>query len=339
MGVKRQQKLRWLVPLGTVGFLVLAAAICAGQSPGFSGFSLNDSYALGNGAQRDGDQLIMAYTIDLKSESAIDGKATLIGNEASVNTHVAGDLVVIAKRLKLGADAHVAGDLVICVNDLERADGALIDGEIREECEEGGRASISSLFDSGIDNWRGNFLVRLSGLLGSALLFGALAALGVVLVPQPLTRISYAIQHAPLVTGGVGFLTIVIAVGLTAFYMVSLFLVLPVVLFPFVLFGWLVIGLFGLLGWVALAEPFGRTLLKRFGANDQPPLITAVVGAIVLALLLRVWSLLWIVSWVGLLAIVILGSMGVGAVVLTRVGTERYPDRTTGSHTVIRIDE
>jgi hypothetical protein len=108
-------------------------------------------------------------------------------------------------------------------------------------------------------------------------------------------------------------------------YAISLILILPVILLPFVVLAWVVIGLLSLLGWVALAEPFGRTLFRWLHMEPQPPMIAAAMGGITLTALVRVWSIFPFTEWIGLLATVVLGSAGLGAVVLTRAGTRTYP--------------
>ncbi len=116
-----------------------------------------------------------------------------------------------------------------------------------------------------------------------------------------------------------------VAVGLTIIYSMSLLLVLPVVLLPFVIVGWLIVGFLSLLGWVALAQPFGVWVVSRFGMDRQPRMVSAAIGGITLALLLRIWSIFWFTAWIGLLATIILGSVGLGAVILTHIGTRPYP--------------
>ena len=79
------------------------------------------------------------------------------------------------------------------------------------------------------------------------------------------------------------------------------------------------------MGWTALAAPFGVWVFRLLRMDHQPRMVAAAVGGIVLALLLRVWSVFWFTFWIGLVASIILGSIGLGAVILTRVGTRPYP--------------
>jgi hypothetical protein len=321
----KPQKRRWLIPLGVLGSLLLTSLACVGGTREVDGFGLRRTYDLKEGEQRSGDQVILATTIKLRPESTIDGDATLIGQKVELGAEVAGDVVVVADRLTVKETAVIRGDLVMCVDNLTRENGARIDGEVKKECTESRHTSVSNLFESGFEDWQENFFVRLTSLIGGALFFGALAALSTVIVPRPLIRMSRSIRQAPVVTGGVGCLTVLVAIGLTLAYVVSLLLILPLILLPFVLLGWVLLGLLSVLGWVALAEPFGRFLFRMLHMDEQPRMVTAAIGGIALTVLVRMWSLFWFTTWIGALMMVMLGSVGLGAVVLTRLGTRSYP--------------
>ncbi len=318
-------KSRWLVPLSVLALLVLASLACASQSDNVKGFDLQRSYTLKNGDQISGDQVILAYDIKLNPGSVIDGNATLTGNSVVLGAEVDGDAVIVADNVSVGDTAHVTGDLIVCSKNFERSPAALVDGQVKEECTNSGSVSFSNTVESGWDTWRGSIFFRVSSSIAGALLFGALAALGTILFPQPLVRMSESVQRSPWRAGGIGFLTMLVAIGLTIIYGISLLLVLPVILLPFVIVGWMIVMFLSLLGWVALAQPFGVFLVRRLGMDHQPRMVSAALGGITLALLLRVWSIFWFTAWIGLFATVILGSVGLGAVLLTHVGTRPYP--------------
>jgi hypothetical protein len=324
--VQSRPKSRWLAPFSVLTLLVLASLACASQSADkVKGFDLQRSYTLKSGEQRSGDQVILAYDIKLNPGSVIDGNATLTGNSVTLGAEINGDAVVVADNVSVGDSAHVTGDLIVCSKNYEQSPAARIDGKVKEECTNSGSVSFSNTVESGWDAWRGSILFRVSSSIAGALLFGAVAALGTVLVPQPLVRMSESVQRSPWRAGGMGFLTMLVAIGLTVIYSISLLLVLPVILLPFVIVGWMIVALFSLLGWVALAQPFGVFLVRRLGMDRQPRMVSAAVGGITLALLIRVWSVFWFTAWIGILATVILGSVGLGAVLLTHVGTRPYP--------------
>ena len=317
---------RWMIPLGVLVVSLLAMLACAASAIKTDGFSLRKDFVLASGSQRSGDQLIVAAgNIRFEPQSAVAGKATLIGSDVALDGEMAGDVVVIADRLVVGDQARIQGDLIACANTIERRPGAQIGGEFKEECSERHGVSVASLFNSGLHGWRDNIALRFGGMVVGALLFGAVAALVTLVAPRPLIRMSNSMRRAPGTTGGFGCLTILAALGLTMIYLVSLLLVLPLVLLPFVVLGWAILGLLSLLGWIALAEPFGNRVLDFLGIDDQPRMIAAAVGGIALTLAVRIWGLFWFTSWIGALLMVVLGSIGLGAVVLTRLGTRPFP--------------
>ncbi|MBN2303995.1 MAG: hypothetical protein JXQ72_05935 [Anaerolineae bacterium] len=318
---------RWMVPLAVLGMMMLSSLACIAETRDVDGFNLRRVFDLAAGEQRTGDQVVMAYEINLETGSVVDGDVTLTGNQVDLSGTVDGDVVVIADRLTVSDDAYVSGDLVVCVKNLNLSAQATVGGEFKEECDSSSRVSVSKLIDSGWNSWREGWFFRVSSAVIGSFLFGALAALGTVVVPRPLVRMSETIRRSPLVTGGVGCLTMVVAVGLTVVYVISLLLILPAVLLPFVVLFWLLIALLSLLGWVALAEPFGIIVFRVLRVSEQPRMINAAIGGITLVLLLRIWSVFWFTAWVGVLATVVLGSVGLGAVLLTRAGTRSFARR------------
>jgi hypothetical protein len=317
---------RWIIPLGVLVTTLLATLACTGSKVKADGFSLRRDFTLASGSQRSGDQVIVAIKdAYFEPQSMVTGKATIIGSDVVIDGEMADDVVVLADRLVVGENAHIQGDLTVCTNALVRQPGARIDGKLTEECSDGHGVSIASLFESGMDGWRENAVLRFGSMLAGALLFGAVAALVTLIFPRPLIRMSHSMRRSPGTTGGFGCLTILAALGLTMIYLISLLLVLPLVLLPFFVLAWVALGLLSLLGWIALAEPLGNVVLNWLDIDEQPRMISAAVGGVALTLAVRVWGLFWFTSWIGVVLAAILGSIGLGAVVLTRVGTRPFP--------------
>ncbi len=307
--------------------LALVVTGCQTSAEDFDSFSMASSYTLRAGEERAGDQVILAGTIVLEAGSVVDGGITLLGEKVTLDGEVRGEAVAVADRLTAGDEAHITGDLVVCAKSLELSDAARIDGQVREECNRSGRASVANTINSGWESWRGSVLFRMGAVISGSLFFGALSALLTAILPRSLVRMSESIYRAPVIAGGVGMLTMLAATGLTVVYGISLLLILPLVLLPLVILAWLVIGALSVLGWVALVGPFGVALLRRAGLEGQPHMVAAAVGGVALSLLLRVWSIFWFTAWIGLLATALLGAIGLGAVLLTRAGTRPYPRR------------
>jgi hypothetical protein len=263
--------------------------------------------------------------VKLNAGSIVDGNLTLTGNQVDFDGEVLGDAVIVADDLHIGDMAHVTGDMVVCADNLTQSDTARIEGDFKKECSSSRRVSVTHLIESGWESWRDSLFFRVSSAIVGSLLLAALSVLVTAALPRPLARLVESVHRSPLVVSGMGFLTIVLAIGMTMMYIVSLQLILPVILLPLVLLGWLVVGLLSLFGWIALAGPLGRFVLHRLGAGKQPPMVAAAVGGLVLGLGLRVWSVFWLTAWIGLGITVLIASVGLGAVILTRIGTRPFP--------------
>lgn len=314
----------WLVLLAG---LLLGLSACQSTAQNLDNFSLSSSYSLAAGETGAGNQVIIASDIALAPGSVVDGDITLMGSTVTVGGRVNGDVTVMADRLVLEDQADIAGDLVVCAKKFQRSEAAHVGGTVKEECQRSSRVSVGKAIDSGWANWRESVWFRFGTAIGGALFFGALSALLTAIFPRPLARMAALAYRAPGTAGGVGCLTILVVLGLSVLYGLSLLLVLPVVLLPVVILVWLALGVLSLLGWVALAQPAGVIVLRLVGIEQQPPMLAAGIGGIVLGVLLRVWGIFWFTAWIGLIVAAALGSIGLGVVILTRAGSRPYSPR------------
>jgi hypothetical protein len=193
-------------------------------------------------------------------------------------------------------------------------------------------------------NTFGSRVGHLFGRLFSAgflsLLFIALGLVVVLVWPRPTRKVADCIAAIPVQSFGLGLLTFLIAAGLEALagvlmviiILVAAALIGTVILIPvgllLILLSLLVllpvpVALAGgmILGWVALAQLVGQRVLKVLKARDVKPLGAALVG---LLTTVSVAAILWILqplccAW---LFVLLLSSLGLGAVVHTRFGRE-----------------
>ena len=85
-------------------------------------------------------------------------------------------------------------------------------------------------------------------------------------------------------------------------------------------FGFLVLGLALVFGWLAAGFEIGRRLADAFGQALGVP-VQAGIGTFVLTLGV---SAIGIVGPLGVLSVVLVCSLGLGAVIMTRFGTREY---------------
>ncbi len=153
--------------------------------------------------------------------------------------------------------------------------------------------------------------------LTTALAVAALGALIVVLLPNQARQVSATAEKSLLPSLGVGCLTVLVALPLFVLLVVLIITIPAAVLLP------LVLGAAWLFGWIALGWLVGDRVLAALQAREswRAPVITVIVGVLLLALVGAVPVIGWLVA----LAV---GLIGLGAVILTRFGTRSYPAAT-----------
>ncbi|MHB8627952.1 MAG: hypothetical protein ACYDBJ_16960 [Aggregatilineales bacterium] len=173
-------------------------------------------------------------------------------------------------------------------------------------------------------------MITLIDLLVSSFGISALCALIAVVFPRRLRLARNAATAAPATAAVVGFLSLCAALGLTLLYGLSLLLFITALLLPFAALAWIALATLGVIGWVVIAEPVGHMLLRRREVYAAP-MAAAAIGGFVLTFGLQALSWLPLIGWIGSVIGFVLGSAGLGALLLTRLGTRSYPERHPAS--------
>ena len=186
----------------------------------------------------------------------------------------------------------------------------------------------------------GRFVGRVVGALFMSLLAIVVGMLIVFIWPHTTRRVSNCISAMPVQSVGLGLLTFVIAAALEVLAVVLMITIIlvgavligTVILIPIGLFLILVsvllllpvpVALAGgmILGWVAMAEMIGRRVFKALRIDNPTPLSAALVGLVITVPLA---AILWFVMPLccGWPFVLLLTSVGLGAVFHTRFGTQ-----------------
>lgn len=273
-------------------------------------------FTLGSGEELDGDLVIFGGNTILEENSRVDGNVVVMGGSARVAGEVNGDVVTFGGNLVLQATAVVDGDLVNIGANIVRDDRAVVRGSQVEGLEFRGFPRFWTFptrisFNRGIDVWS-RFIFDIFKSIFVALALAALGLLVVLFWPKQTQMVSQAILTAPLPSGGVGLLTAVVALALMVLFAITICLS-PVAFLLGV--ATLVAGVFG---WIAVGLLVGQELLEAFKVRGITPMIAVVVGILLI-------SLLGAIPCIGIIAAIVAGCLGLGAVVLTRFGTQTYP--------------
>jgi hypothetical protein len=307
-----------------LALLLIAPAGPALANGGEGVVRFGEDFTLESGEEVDGDVVVFGGNVVLEEDSFVDGTVFVMGGNVTVAGEVDDELVVFG-NVELKSTAVIGSDVVAMGGEVERAEGAVVEGDVvggitpgffrgprivrvvpipptpgRVPLEAGTRFFFSTMMD-------------IFNALVTALALMALGLLVVLFLPKQTEMVAQAVLAAPLPSLGVGFLTAVVAAGLTAL------LAITICLSPIALFIGLVATAAGFFGWIAVGLLVGQKLLEGLKVQEPTPLAAVVIGVLLISLI----SALPCLGFVVFLGVV---SLGLGGVALTRFGTMPYPE-------------
>jgi hypothetical protein len=297
----------------TLTFLIIVIAAlllsgCMGFPQNQPGLVLGSNYRLESGETLDSDITVIGGNANLDTDSTVNGDMVVIGGNVTVDGRVEGDLSVMGGYVYLDDNAEVAGSVQTLGGTVKRSPGAVVEGQDLGDRDRPGR----------VTTWRTpmmnvNFEPVTATLMAifQALALAALAIIVSLFALRPMNRVGEtALTQAP-VSGGVGCLTL----------LVLAIMAITIILLPVSLLGFMAAGVAALFGWAALGLILGRRLAVWLNQPWSDP-VSAGVGTLVLSLLA---SLINVIPCVGGLVSFAVTMVGIGAVVLSRFGTQPYP--------------
>ncbi len=306
-------------------FLVPAGAVHA-QGPGTDSGGrviFGSNFTLESEETFNGDLVVFGGNVDVKDGATMNGNLVVFGGTVESNGRVNGDIVIIGGQVKLDADAHVTGDVVTVGGQLERAEGAEIDGEVVNNIQPDihipdgtvpPTVPVPDVPTPSVDIG-GNPFWSAAGILLRAVAVALLAMLAVMFLQPQLNRVGQTITGQPLVTGGVGLLTVLVAP------IAIVILAVTIILIPIAFVGILLLVFAWLFGMIALGQEVGERFTRSIN-QTWAPVFTTGFGTF---LLMLVGGALGEIPCVGWLAPAVLGFLGVGGVALTWFGLRSAP--------------
>ncbi len=279
---------------------------------------IGNTFRLESGDTLDGSMLIIGGTATTASDTKINGDLILIGGTLAIDGTVNGDIVSIGGAVNLSDSAIVNGNLSLLGANLQRSSGSIINGQIEEGSPnfpgEGATDQLRRWLPFG--NWR-NPVRGILTTLFEALALGILAVLVGLLMPHNVKNIAANLVREPLVSGGIGLLAIIVAP------IILLLVAITIILIPVSFLAFIALGLALVLGFIAVGYEVGQRLATLFKTTWHPS-ISAGIGTLLLSLVTGIAGLIPCVGWVlGFIAAII----GLGAVITSRVGSERYANK------------
>jgi hypothetical protein len=320
-----------IVKLKIVLLIALLAALFI-PGPALAGHMFDDrvvfggNFTLESGETLDGDLAILGGNATLESGSTVTGSVVVMGGNLRADGTIEWNIVGLGGLISLGETAVVEGDVTVFGGQLDKAEGARVEGNIVND----GRSPFTFTLPGGvhIPNFEvGGPVQDVVGFFIKVLIFflkvvgwAALAVLVVLFLPEHTRRVSQAAIRQPLIAGGLGLLTLpVLAISLVALTITLILIPVSAVLAALAVLAWA----FGL---ISLGLEVGHRLAGLFKLEWAPP-AAAGAGTFLLMLVVNGFGEIACVGWVIPLLV---GVVGLGAVLLTRFGMQDYLTPTAG---------
>jgi hypothetical protein len=303
------------------------------------------------------DVVAVGGMVEILGEVA--GDAVAVGGSVTVQGRVTGDVVAVGGSVEIGPHAEVMGDVASIGGKVVRREGARIHGKVSE---------VSSLLSfTGMRGWRkgwrpGKFDFdshdddedtvgwRVTHWIGKLIKVGVLLLLGLLawlLVPRPIERMGRAIAREPWKMGLVGLVTQVLFVPLVFIVVIVLLVsIIGIPLLVLVPFAILAVVLGAFLGLVAVARELAGWTERRFHWRLPSPYVRIAAGFAVIYAITLAAKLLGIAGgplhfvaaifgFLGFLASYAAWTVGLGAALFTRLGTQEPAARGYGEFPLV----
>lgn len=303
---------KWFTLALLIGSLLILPG-CMTSTSVFStdGAVIGQSFILKEGETWEDDLSIIGGSAVLEKGSIVDGDVALIGGTLMVDGTVKGDISAMGGVISLGSHAVIEGDIITLGANLTRESGSVVKGNFQNRIPDFSIPVQSPTPQVGIFETVMNVFWKIF----QAFALGALAVLVALFMLQPLERVGTTMQFAPVQAGVIGFLTFMVGLG------VLLVMAITILFLPLSFLGAVALGLAWIYGWLAAGLLTGEKLAELFHTSWSGP-ISAGIGTLVLTLIANLLGAIPCVGWVIPFVVTMIG---LGAVILSRFGTQRYP--------------
>jgi hypothetical protein len=266
------------------------------------------------------DVYVVSGDATIEEGAEVKHDVTVLSGDIVIAGHVGHDVQALNGNITLADTAVVGNDVTALNGTVERAEGAKVGGEVhRPQHPAASRDPLGAV---------GSFVLRLLANLVLGVVFVTVGTLAVLAWPRQTGRVVTVLEATPWSALGVGLLTGVLILPVAGLLSIILAITnIGIILIPVL---WLAVGVGWLYGAVVVGLWAGRRLAEsgRLPAARNSLLVTAIAGlgtvAVACALLMST------VAWIGWPVSYFLGFIGLGAVVLSRLGVSGHAQRTGG---------
>lgn len=328
-----------IIPIFVV-FILLAAPTAAlaqplyqtGQVTSGDQVIFGDNYVLQSGQTLNGDLVVLGGNATIASGATVNGDIALLGGNLDLTGSVNGDIAAIGANVALAKGALVTGEVVSMGGNVTGADLGTIRGGIRTFTPrallfDGDAFRFPQADQTSPANTVGSWILKFLGKTMQLLAMAVLAVIVVLLLPRPANRVADSIANQPWMSGGAGFLTLLV----TPF--VLLILTITIILIPLTILATIALAVAIIFGWIALGFQVGRRMEVLF-KTEWADAVSAGVGTLVLGIVVGV---LGYVPCVGGLIGFVAACAGLGGVILSGFGSRTAAPTGTALSPVIEV--
>jgi hypothetical protein len=311
-----------------LAFPTVALANNPNAAPKDDKIILGNNFTLPSGETLDGSLIVFGGNATVEKGATVQGDIALFGGNLDLNGTVNRGVILVGGNASLGDYAVVQGDVNVIGAALHRSPSARINGQVIVASEPPLQLTLPpQIFRDGLLTSIRPFsriFFDLGGLLAQSLGLAALAILLVLFMPKQLDRNARAVTGQPVATAGIGLLTLLVAPPLL------ILIAITIILIPATILGFILLGLAVLFGWISLGVEVGKRLGTAFNQTWHP-VLAAGLGTFLLTLVVNSIGHIPCIGWVAPFLTVL---FGLGAVVMTRFGTQSYPPESAATVTV-----
>ena len=308
---------------------MVQAAAADGTIPGQ--FVFGQSFTLQNGQTMNGDLMVFGGSATIEQGATVNGNVVVFGGSLTVHGTVTHDAVIFGGTATLGASAHIYGSLSALGSTLDRSEGALIDGQVNNGNVQFGNGQNGTIppvvapvnpFATFTRFAINPFLSGVANVFGQSVMLALLAMLLMLFLDQRADRVAHAIIAQPLTAGGLGLLTLVaVPVILVALGLLSILIITLVITVPLMVIVAMAFGVALVFGWIAVGYEVGQRFTQAIH-QEWHPALSAGLGTFALTLVAASLTNIPVLNCIGWLVPFLLSMAALGAVLLTRFGTQ-----------------
>jgi hypothetical protein len=279
------------------------------------------TYTLESEQTRDGNLVVFGGSVTLETDSLLNGDLVLIGGTVGVDGNVNGNLIAVGGVVRLKENAIINEDLVTVGATLNREEGSHVNGQVITGVDFPFTFSTAETVEVPsvsvpVVRTAGSRLLDVVWFFFRTFMWAAFAILLVMFLSPQADRIAQAAITQPLITGAAGLVTAILApLALIA-------MTITIILIPVTLVAIIVLVIAWLVGLISLGLEVGKRIALLFN-QEWAPAVAAGIGTFVLLFILNGFAMIDCIGWIPQ---TLVGLWGLGAVLLTRFGTQDYPE-------------